>query len=239
MAGASASPKPAASVRESVRSEGAARRGPRASARLSRPRLTGRPRRGILAPVRIRPIFEDDGALVDALVPLSVRAAALSSPAWLPTPDDARAEILRALRPGGACLALVDGATALGWGGAFRSEATAWEIHPLLVDPAHHGRGAGGRLVAELEAVAARAGALVMELSTSDALGATTLAGRDLYADPLGALSRLDVREPGTRHAVLFWRAVGYSVVGVLPDAEGEGVPSIRFAKRLAPAGHR
>ena len=189
--------------------------------------------------MQIRPLSEDDGALVDALVPLSVRAAALSSPAWLPTPEDARAEILRALRPGRVCRALVDAGAALGWGGAFASEATAWEIHPLLVDPAHHGRGAGRRLVAELEAVAARAGALVMALSTSDALGATTPAGRDLYADPLGALARLDVREPGARHAIGFWRAVGYSVVGVLPDAEGEGVPSIRFAKRLAPAGRR
>lgn len=67
-------------------------------------------------------------------------------------------------------------------------------------------------------------------MGTSDSTGATSLSGVDLYADPIGALAALDVRRP---HAVQFWRRVGYQVVGVVPDAEGPGEPSISLARRI------
>lgn len=181
-----------------------------------------------------------DDVLIDALVPLSVHAAALSSPRWLPTSDAARAEIVAAIDtcgPDRVCRAILDGSVPLGWAGAFRSHETAWEIHPLLVDPDHHGRGAGRRLVADLEASAMAAGALVMELSTSDATHATTLSDVDLFIDPPAELSRLATRTPGAPHAFRFWQSVGYTVVGVLPDAEGPGVPSLRMARRLTVGG--
>ena len=63
----------------------------------------------------------------------------------------------------------------------------------------------------------------------------TTLGGIDLYADPLGALARLDVVDPVAGHAFRFWQRVGYTVVGVIPDAEGVGAPSIHLAKSLKP----
>ena len=131
------------------------------------------------------------------------------------------------------CRALVEDGTPRGWAGAARCGETAWELHPLLVDPERHGRGLGRRLVADVERLAAAAGALTMDVSTSDATGATTLGGVDLFADPLGALARLDVLDPAAGHAFRFWQRAGYAVVGVLPDAEGLGVPSIRLAKSL------
>lgn len=33
-------------------------------------------------------------------------------------------------------------------------------------------------------------------------------------------------------HAVGFWLRMGYSLVGITPDAEGPGMPSINLAKR-------
>ena len=178
----------------------------------------------------------DDGPLIESLVPLTVRAAAINSPRWLPDPERARAEIVTVAAGAGVCRALLAGEEAIGWAGAAPSARTAWELHPLLVDPLRHGGGAGRCLVAELERLASAAGALTMELSTSDATRATTLGGKDLFADPLGALARLEVLDPSRGHAFRFWQKVGYSVVGVLPDAEGEGVPSIRLAKSLGGA---
>ena len=36
-------------------------------------------------------------------------------------------------------------------------------------------------------------------------------------------------------HAVGFWLRMGYSLVGITPDAEGTGMPTIHFAKRPPP----
>jgi aminoglycoside 6'-N-acetyltransferase I len=103
----------------------------------------------------------------------------------------------------------------------------------LLVDPDHQRRGYGRLLVKDIERVAMDAGALTLAVSTSDTTESTTLNGIDLYGDPIGALSRIDVVDERAGHAFQFWCKVGYTVVGVLPDAEGLGMPSICLAKRI------
>lgn len=177
----------------------------------------------------------DDRKLIDVLVPLSVRAAALNSPLWLPTLEHAHDEIVRVATEAAACRVLLGNGVPRGWIGVDACADTAWEIHPLLVDPECHGCGIGSRLVAAVESCARAAGVLTMTLSTSDATQATTLGGADLFDDPLGALALIDVVDPARGHAFRFWQRVGYTIVGVLPDAEGAGVPSIQLAKTLRP----
>ncbi len=55
----------------------------------------------------------------------------------------------------------------------------------------------------------------------------------DLYVEPLEAMRNLGVRDYTLGHAYQFWQRVGFTVVGVIPDAEGLGVPSIHLAKKL------
>lgn len=54
------------------------------------------------------------------------------------------------------------------------------------------------------------------------------------YEDPLGALRRIDVVDRNVGHSYQFWLKAGYSIVGVLPDAEGPAMPSITLSKRLS-----
>jgi aminoglycoside 6'-N-acetyltransferase I len=72
-------------------------------------------------------------------------------------------------------------------------------------------------------------GAAVLVLSTADATQATSLSGADIYADPIAALGSLTYRK---EHPARFWQRIGYSLVGVVPDAEGPGIPSIMLARR-------
>jgi aminoglycoside 6'-N-acetyltransferase I len=52
----------------------------------------------------------------------------------------------------------------------------------------------------------------------------------ELYDDTFARLTAVEARRP---HAVEFWRRIGYQIVGVVPDAEGPGKPSITLARRL------
>ena len=110
--------------------------------------------------IRLVDLSSDDGLLIERLVPLSVRAAAMSSPAWLPTPERAREEIVRVATEARVCRALVEDGVPRGWAGAAPCAETAWELHPLLVDPDRHGSGFGARLVADVERAAAASGTL-------------------------------------------------------------------------------
>ena len=67
-----------------------------------------------------------------------------------------------------------------------------------------------------------REGALTLLVGTSDEMARTSLAGQDLFRDPIGALRDL---QPTGHHPLGFWKRVGYTVVGLVPDAEGPGKP--------------
>lgn len=67
-------------------------------------------------------------------------------------------------------------------------------------------------------------------LGTDDESGMTSIAGVDLFPDLLGKLSGLrNLRG----HPFEFYRKLGYSLVGVISDANGFGKPDILMAKRL------
>lgn len=121
----------------------------------------------------------------------------------------------------------------LGWiGGVPQYDGLVWELHPLAVAPAHQRQGVGQALVADLEAqVRARGGLLIM-LGSDDVDNMTSLGGQDLFPDPLSKLAAIEDRKG---HPFEFYRKLGYSLIGVVPDANGPGKPDILMGKRLAP----
>jgi aminoglycoside 6'-N-acetyltransferase I len=183
--------------------------------------------------MRITTLDGNDTALLDALARLTYDSARSHNPAWLPTLQDATDEVKEAQLPGKIACVLMDGHVPVGWGAAFPQGHGVWELHPLLVAPKHQRCGHGRALVAEIELQALAAGARTMILSTADAVRATTIGGIDIFASPLAALASIDVTDAKAGHAYQFWLKVGYSLVGVLPDAEGPGIPSIQCAKML------
>jgi aminoglycoside 6'-N-acetyltransferase I len=119
----------------------------------------------------------------------------------------------------------------LGWiGGISSYGGNAWELHPLVVRPDLHRRGIGRALVADLEERARERGGCTLWLGTDDEDGMTTLSGVDLYPNVLEHL--LTVKNL-RGHPYEFYQKLGFSIVGVLPDANGPGKPDIYMAKPL------
>jgi len=168
---------------------------------------------------------------LEQLARLTLPAAREHAPEWLVDLDAARDEIAEALAPDKVARALLDaGGEPVGWVAVEHAWGRLWDLHPLIVGIEHQRRGHGRTLVREVERLAAAAGGLTMILGTSDTTGATSLFGADPYDDTLARLAGLALRQP---HPVGFWRRIGYQVVGIEPDAEGPGKPSIRLARRL------
>ena len=173
-----------------------------------------------------------DSIMIDELADLTYEASKMHAPDWLPTAADARLRVLQAAAPDRINRVLLNpDAKALGWIGVTPiNHGRIWELHPLAVAPAEQGKGYGKTLVDEVERLAQARGVLGLLVGTSDETGATPLYGVDLYQNPCELLNRLTGAE---QHAVTFWRKVGFTVVGVVPDAEGRGRPGITLAKRV------
>ena len=171
-----------------------------------------------------------DRERVDEVARMMLDSFKVLAPTWLPTLEKARESVVECLEPDMLSRVLVVGDTIAGWVGARHDYGSVWELHPLVVGQAFRRHGYGRSLVRDIEALAAARGGLTMVLGTSDETASTSLSNRDLSVDPLGALSSLSVTG---WHPLRFWQAVGYTVVGVVPDAEGPDMPSILLAKRL------
>ncbi len=106
-----------------------------------------------------------------------------------------------------------------------------WELHPMVVAKEFQGRGAGRRLITELETIARKNKILNIVLGTDDETGRTSLYGKDLYK--AGLYREIENIENLERHPYEFYRKMGYAIIGVVPDANGIGKPDIWMGKRL------
>lgn len=107
---------------------------------------------------------------------------------------------------------------------------TGWELHPLVVDKEYRGKGIGEKLVSFLEKEVLERGGITIYLGTDDEDGRTTLSNTDLFVDTFKKIEEIRNLK---RHPFEFYKKIGYSIVGVIPDANGTGKPDIWMAKRI------
>ena len=149
-----------------------------------------------------------------------------------PTLALALEEVDEALAPGRCCRAALDeDGRLLGWIGAMPGyRGRVWELHPLVVRANARGHGIGRELTRDLEGALAAKGALTLWVGTDDDRGETSLAGVEVYPAPLEHLRALCAP---TSHPLGFYLRLGFVLSGVVPDANGRGLPGILLARRL------
>lgn len=143
---------------------------------------------------------------------------------------DALDEVRECLEVGFCRAALDEAGVMVGWVGGRHEYGYVWELHPIVVDPAWQRQGIGRALVTDFEAQVQARGGLTVILGTDDAINRTTLSGVDLYENPAGHIARA---QGFALHPLEFYRKLGYTLVGVVPDAYGFGKPDIMMAKRV------
>jgi len=126
---------------------------------------------------------------------------------------------------------LDENSNVLGWiGGLPEYDGLVWELHPLVVRSDVRKFGIGKALVVDLEAQVKLRGGLTIMLGTDDEDGMTSLANVNLYdnlPDKIASIRNLK------GHPYEFYQKCGYSIIGVIPDANGRGKPDILMAKQV------
>ncbi|MBD2040954.1 GNAT family N-acetyltransferase [Microcoleus sp. FACHB-672] len=117
----------------------------------------------------------------------------------------------------------------LGWiGGISQYNGNVWELHPLIVSKTCRGRGIGSALIADLETLVRERAGLTIWVGTDDEENQTTLSGVDLYSNPWEKITNI---KNLVGHPYEFYQKCGFTIVGVMPDANGLGKPDIYMAK--------
>lgn len=181
--------------------------------------------------LRVIDLTADRSDLLDAAAGLLHSAFETRSTAW-PDFQSARQEVVESLTDGRISRVAIDeGGAVVGWIGSMPSYGgNVWEIHPLVVAAGSRRHGVGRALVQDLEKIVRQKGAVTLWAGSDDEHYETSLSGVDLYPDVPGAIR-------GVRnlkgHPYEFYLRLGFTIVGVMPDANGPGKPDIFLAKRL------
>lgn len=174
----------------------------------------------------------DDVAITQAATILNTAFRGPWPAAW-PTMDDALVELAELLAPERICRVAKDeddGAVVGLIGGIPGYRGRVWELHPLAVRVDRQGQGIGRMLVGDLEAQVRARGGLTITLGTDDEDDATTLSNADLYQDLWDKVRSIRNLKG---HPFEFYQKVGYTIIGVVPDANGWGKPDIIMGKRM------
>ncbi len=108
-----------------------------------------------------------------------------------------------------------------------------WELALLVVRRDLKLKGIGRKMLADFEDEVGRRKGTVVFLGTDDENGRTSLGEIELYPNPLEHLAK--IKNTGG-HPFEFYQKCGYSIVGLIPDANGFGKPDIWMAKRISEA---
>jgi len=151
--------------------------------------------------------------------------------AW---PDLAAAleEVDEALEADRICRVAIDANdNVMGWIGAISQYGgNVWELHPLVVDSQHRGKGIGTLLVRDLEEQVLQRGGITIVIGSDDEDNMTSLSNVDLYDDLFTRLANIKNYKG---HPYEFYLKLGFKIIGVLPDANGLGKPDILLGKRV------
>lgn len=169
----------------------------------------------------------------DQAAALLVEGFAEHWPDTWPDHESAASTVQECLGMDRICRAAVDrDGNVLGWSAAepiYRGNV--WELNVLVVQPARQRQGIGSALVSDMALQVSARGGLTIWLGSDDEDGMTSLAGVDLYPDPLWHLARITDFKG---HPYEFYRKMGFAIAGVLPDANGPGKPDIFLAMPVA-----
>lgn len=182
--------------------------------------------------MRILDLNPDDTEHIEQAAALLVEGFRDDWPDSWATMEEARQEVLEMLDPERICrIALTDDGAVAGWvGGISEYDGNVWELHPLVVRADQRGRGIGRALVIDLEDQVRARGAITVMLGTDDVTDMTSLGGVNLYPDIWHHIQHIKNIK---KHPYEFYKKLGYTIIGVMPDANGYGKPDIYMAKRV------
>ena len=182
--------------------------------------------------MNIIPLTPADDRLIQQAAQLIVDAFREHWPDAWPTFEDGMEEVHEMLSAERICRAAVDGdGTLLGViGGIPQYDGHVWELHPLAVQPHLQGQGIGRALVEDFEEQVRERGGLTITLGSDDEDGMTSLANIDLYENLWEQIRSIRNLKG---HPFEFYQKLGYTITGVMPDANGRGKPDIYMSKRV------
>jgi len=119
----------------------------------------------------------------------------------------------------------------IGWIGLRPMYEKTWELHPLAVIPEFQNKGCGRILINELEKIAQEKGIIGIAAGSDDETDKTSLSEKEITGDNI--FEEIKNIKNYKNHPFEFYIKCGFSIVGVIPNANGPNKPDIWLWKDI------
>ena len=132
---------------------------------------------------------------------------------------------------GNICLGIKINAKLIGWTGLRPMYEKTWELQPMAICTEFQGKGYGKILLNEMERIAREKGIIGIFVGSDDETDKTSLSEKEITGENI--LEEIKNIKNYKNHPFEFYIKCGYSIVGIIPNANGPKKPDILLWKDL------
>jgi len=154
----------------------------------------------------------------------------INKDAW-PDMESALTEVDECLEEPNVCIGIKIGDELIGWVGLRPMYKTTWELHPMVVKKEFWGKGYGKILLDELERIALNKYISGIFLGSDDETFSTSLSDKEIKTENI--FNEIVNIKNYKNHPYEFYQKCGYTIIGVVPNANGDRKPDIFMWKDI------
>jgi len=150
-----------------------------------------------------------------------------------PDLDEKEAEetVNECIEDGKICIGIKKEEELIGWIGLREMYEKTWELHPMAISTKYKGKGYGKILLTELENIAYEKGIIGIMAGSDDQNFKTSLSDKDITENNI--FEEIKNIKNYDNHPYEFYKKCGYSIVGIIPNANGVNKPDIWLWKDI------
>ena len=119
----------------------------------------------------------------------------------------------------------------IGWVGLRPMYKTTWELHPMAVKKEFWRKGCGKILLDEIERIALEKGIIGIFAGSDDETFSTSLSDKKINGENI--FKEITNIKNYKNHPYEFYQKCGYTIIGVVPNANGDRKPDIYLWKNI------
>ena len=144
---------------------------------------------------------------------------------WLKNRKEAFDEVKECIEKPNVCIGIKTGNELIGWAGIRPMYEKTWELHPMVIKKEYQRKSYGRLLLTEIERLAHLNGIIGLVVGSDDETNSTSLSAKEINGENI--FDEIKNIKNYKSHPFEFYQKCGYSIIGLIPNANGQNKPDI------------
>jgi len=176
-------------------------------------------------------INESEETIKQAIELMYITFSEINGNLWLKNEKDAFIEVKECIKGANICIGIKLENRLIGWAGLRQMYEKTWELHPIVVKKEFQGKKYGQKLLNELERIAYKNGIIGIVAGSDDETNSTSLSDKKINGENI--FDEIKSIKNYKNHPFEFYKKCSYSIIGIIPNANGQNKPDIWLWKDI------